>query len=102
MCVNERRRKNYIHILNNGPDWVMEHEEKELQIFQHFSETMKRGQQRTSDFNWPAMNFSGCDLSSLGDPFVEEAALAAIKALPWRRHRRWTGLPGPFLRHAGE
>lgn len=80
--VNDRRRKNFIHRLRNGAGWVTQHEEKEKLAQDHFASMLHKGQRRSHDFNWKSMEFTQCNLSSLGDPFMEKEVTDAIAQLP--------------------
>ena len=80
--VNHQRRKNLIHRLKHNNGWVMNHEQKEKIIHDHFTEAIGRGGPRTKDFNWQNLEFEEIDLHGLDDPFTTEEVWNAIKQMP--------------------
>ncbi|XP_020191141.1 uncharacterized protein [Aegilops tauschii subsp. strangulata] len=80
--VNARRRKNLIHRLKQGNDWVTDHEHKKNIVHSHFSEIMKRGAPLSKTINWATIPQADHDLSMLGDAITEEEVKTAIFALP--------------------
>lgn len=100
--INGRRRKNLIHRLKQGNDWVTDQDHKKNIVHSHFSEIMKRGAPRPKTIKWAAIPRADHDLSTLGDAITEEEVKAAIFALPSDKAPGPDGFTGKFFKSCWE
>ena len=85
-----------------GSGWVTSHDEKSTAVHDHFKAIFSKGQRRTKDFNWEALHFDDCNLSSLGDNFSEDEVLTAISQLPGDKAPGPDGFTGSFFKSCWE
>lgn len=97
--ANGRRRKNFIHKLENNDAWAFTHRDKQQIINQHFESIMKEPTARTTDFNWSLLQTPTLDLSTLDRPFTEEEVLQAINSPPMDKAPGPDGFTGLFFKH---
>jgi hypothetical protein len=61
--ANGRRRKNHIHRLRIGAGWIVDHNDKENIVQEHFENIMANPPSRSYNFNWPLLQLESLHLS---------------------------------------
>jgi hypothetical protein len=96
--INARRRKNHIHRLKHNNDWITEHDQKKQVIHEHFNNIIKKGPQRSRNFNWNIIPTPPCDLSDLDAPFLEEEVKAVVDDTACDKAPEPDGFTGAFFK----
>jgi hypothetical protein len=95
--ANDRHQKNCIQRLRSGAGWVVNHNDKQNIIQDHFESVMADPPPCTRDFNWQTLHLETPDLLSLDRPFSEEI-WQAICQMPQDKVPGPDGFTGHFFR----
>nr|XP_020181567.1 uncharacterized protein LOC109767217 [Aegilops tauschii subsp. strangulata] len=96
-CLS-RRRKNFIHAIYSNDRVVVDHNEKEKVIFDHFTEAMGRSKHQRCTLNWDSLNIPVVASTDLDGPFTMPEVWAAILASPTEKAPGPDGFTGQFYR----
>uniref|UniRef100_A0A8I6YX69 Reverse transcriptase domain-containing protein n=1 Tax=Hordeum vulgare subsp. vulgare TaxID=112509 RepID=A0A8I6YX69_HORVV len=96
--VRARKRKNFIHSLQVGPEIATAHEHKEDAIYQHFNDHLGATVDRHTGINWDRLNMPSVQDRGLDNPFMEEEVWEAIKASPSKKAPGPDGFTGAFYK----
>ena len=80
--ANERRRRNFIPVLDNGEAQLTLQADKQKVLFDHFRSMIDTPTPRECLINWEFLDMPRHDLSALEMDFTEEEIKAAIFDLP--------------------
>lgn len=93
-----RRRKNFIHSLQQGDHIATSHMDKAKIIEEHFSKSLDSGEPRSITVNWELLRLPRVQAAGLDNPFSEEEIWAAILESPAEKSPGPDGFCGTFFR----
>ena len=92
------RWKNFIHALNVNNRVLVDHNEKEQAIFNHFSASLGQGERRNCTLNWEQLRIPVVTATELDGPFTMAEVWAAIVTSPAEKAPGPDGFTGQFFR----
>jgi hypothetical protein len=96
--ANARGRKNFIPQLSAQGSLVTSHQDKEDELYRHFSTILGQHTQRESQLNLDSLNITSHDLHDLDAPFLEEELKTSVMQTPKEKAPGPDGYTGLFYK----
>jgi hypothetical protein len=97
--ANARRRKNFISQLTAQGRLVTSHQDKEVELYRHFSALLGQHTHRERQLNLDSLNITRHDLQELDAPFSEEEIKNVVMQSPKEKAPGPDGYTGLFYKH---